>query len=120
VGIIQGLSSVFFPAKPIAQTLPSDIFLILTYGAIAYGVFSHYKLSYSAAIFLSIISIYMSVQNAIIPKKELLEIIYYGLVASMDLAIIIFSGFLYSKYFRGYDIKTGDDQRESYLFKAEK
>lgn len=124
VGIIQGLSSVFFPAKILAQTLPSDIFLVLTYLAIAFGVNSHYKLSFSAAIFLSAISIYMSVQNAIMPKKEMLEIVYYGLVTSMDIAIIGMSGFLYSKYFRGYDLKPIEDtetekHREIYVFKNE-
>lgn len=123
-GLIQALTSVFLTGEFNSQTLPSDVFLMLTYIAIAIGVYVHFKLSFSAAILLSVISIYMCYQNATKPEIEMLEIIYYGTTAVIGLAIIGMSGFLYSKYFRGYDIisadKNQETKRETYYFKPEK
>lgn len=122
-GLIQALSSIVFPDKANVQTLPADIFLMLTYIAIAIGVYVHYKLSFSAAILLSIISIYMSYQNVAKPEIAVNELVHYGIIALLGLAIIGMSGFLYSKYFRGYDIISADKnqeiKRETYFFKLE-
>lgn len=119
-GLIQGLSSVFFQLKDLSQNIPSDIFLFLTYSAIAIGIYRYFKLSFSAAIFLSIISIYMSVQNILIAEQDMVKICFYGIVTLFGLIIITLSSILYSKYFRGYDIKTDSEKRESYHFKEEK
>lgn len=119
-GMIQGLSSVLFQVKDLSQNLPSDIFLFLTYAAISVGVSRYFKLSFSAAIFLSIISIYMSVQNILIAEQDVMKIGFYGIVILIGLAIIGLSSILYSKYFRGYDIKTDSEKRETYSFKEEK
>ena len=124
VGIIQGLSFLFFPEKATVQTLPSDIFLMLTYSAVAFGIYTHYKLSYSATIFLSMISIYMSIRNLTIPEKAVVETIYYVGISAIGVAIICLGGILYSKYFRGYDIKPvandGTSRKETYVFKEER
>ena len=123
-GIIQSTSSILFPEKADIQTLPSNIFLMLTYTAVAFGIYAYYKLSYSAAILLSIISMYMSIQNLIIHEKMIAEIFYYLVISAIGLIIICMSGILYSKYFRGYDIKPvgkGENNRmETYVFKEEK
>jgi len=119
-GVIQGLSSLIFPTNDLSKSLPSDVFLFLTYCAIAFGVFKYYKLSFSAAIFLSFISIYMSVQNIIVSQYDLQKIAYFGITSLIGLTIIIFSSILYSKYYRGYDIKTDSEKRESYHFREEK
>lgn len=119
-GIIQGLSSLIFPTNDLSQSLPSDVFLFLTYSTIAFGVFRYYKLSFSAAIFLSIISIYMSVQNIIVSQNEPAKIAYFGIISLIGLTIIALSSILYSKYYRGYDIKTDSEKRETYSFKEEK
>ncbi len=123
-GIIQSTSSILFPEKADLQTLPSNIFLMLTYAAVAFGIYAYYKLSYSAAILLSIISMYMSIQNLIIHEKMIAEIFYYLVISAIGLIIICMSGILYSKYFRGYDIKPvgkGENNRmETYVFKEEK
>lgn len=119
-GAIQGLNSIWFSPKDFSQTLPADIFLFLTYIVIAIGILKYYKLSFSAVIFLSLISIYISIQNIIASKNESSTILYFGLITLFSLSIIALSSILYSKYFRGYDLKTGEDKRESYIFKEEK
>ncbi len=123
-GISQASFSLLFPEKITVQTLPSDIFLMITYIAISIGIYSYYKLSFSAAIFLSIISIYMSIQNIISTGEYSQLSIYYSIIGLLGLLVIGLSAHLYSKYFRGFDIKPAvktdeDQQPEFYVFKEE-
>ncbi len=123
-GIIQGIASVLFPEKLITETLPADIFLISTYAAIAFGAYVHYKFSYSAAVLLSFVSIYMSVNNVLLSLDNLESILYYSSIGIIGIVIIGLSGFLYSKFFRGYDIISNENKedslKETYVFKEEK
>lgn len=124
VGLLQATLSLVFSKTITNQMLSSDMFLMLTYVAIAVGIYFHYKMSFSAVIFLSIISIYMSVQSILANPNEISLLLYYLAIATINLAIIAISAHLYSKYFRGFDIKQtslgeSDSQSEYYFFKEE-
>lgn len=124
VAILQAITScIFIPSKAI-ETLPSDIFLFLTYTGLAIGIFKYYKLAFSGLIFISIISIYMSINHIQGSLDKVVEMGYYVLIGIIDLGCIVTSSILYSKYFRGYQIKEigtkGDsDWGEKYIFKEE-
>jgi len=124
VAVLQSITSFLFIPSKALETLPSDIFLLITYIGIAIGIFKYYKLAFSGLIFISIISIYMSINHLQTSLDKVVEMGYYVLIGIIDLGCIAISSILYSKYFRGYQIKEigvkGDSNwGEKYTFKEE-